>query len=285
MVSRGVRRIAILLPAVVAVLVAGLLIYAHLEARRAPLIRRATVALSDWPAGAPPLRVMLLSDIHMGNSTMDAERLGRIVEGVNALHPDLVLIAGDFVAGHAPHSAESQAAALKMELARLRSRLGVVAVFGNHDHWTGQAQVSAALAEAGVTTLQNDAVERGPLAIAGVADAHTHQQNIAATWARLRPLPGARIVLTHAPEVVRELPRDATLVLAGHTHCNQVVLPLVRPLRPSRRHPYVCGLYHDAGRTIVVTGGLGTSVAPLRLGAPPDEWLLTLGPVGGRPAG
>ena len=120
--------------ALLAVALAG---YAFLEARRDPVVRRATIALPLWPAGSPPLRVVLLSDLHAGNLSTGVDRLTRIIAQVNSLRPDLVLIAGDFLPGHNPISGARARLTLR-PLAGLHARLGVVAAPGNHDHWTGR---------------------------------------------------------------------------------------------------------------------------------------------------
>ena len=75
-----------------------------------------------------------------------------------------------------------------------------------------------------------------------------------------------------------KLPRDVSLMLAGHTHCGQVSLPLVGALMTASDYGqrYVCGLVSENGRTLIVTAGLGASNLPARIGAVPDMWLLTL---------
>src|SRR5687768_10853594 len=62
-----------------------------------PEIRRASIPMPGWPAGAPPLRALLVSDIHVAGPDMPPERLAAIVDSINRLEPDLVLIAGDLV--------------------------------------------------------------------------------------------------------------------------------------------------------------------------------------------
>ena len=250
------------------------------NARADPVVRRATIALPDWPEGAPPVQVALLSDIHFGGLVMDRGRLDRIVAQVTALRPDLIVIAGDFINGHDPATARASRRALGASLARLGAPLGVVAVAGNHDHWTDMGAVRGALSAGGVTLLSNAATARGPLAIGGVDDEHTHHANLTATTAAMRRLPGARVLLSHTPDIVAGLPADVTLALVGHTHCGQVVLPVIGPpVMPTRSGKrYICGMVRDGARRTVVTAGLGTSGLPVRLGAPPDLWLLTLGP-------
>lgn len=256
----------------------GFYLYARAEARFDPIVRTATVKLPNWPAGVTPVRAVLISDIHIGSHAMDADRLDRIVGQINALQPDIVLIAGDFIYGHDADGAQKLGPALVAPLKKLHPPLGVVAVLGNHDHWTGPGEVSALLAQAGVTVLVNDVTARGPITIGGVDDDFSGHANIAATMARLRPFAGARVILTHSPDIAPRLPRDARLLLAGHTHCGQGVLPIYGPVTSVShfKDHYRCGLVLDPGLAVIVTGGLGTSGPPLRFGAPPDLWLITL---------
>lgn len=263
--------------------VAGLALmgYSFAEARRDPVVRRAAIALPDWPAGAAPVRAVLLSDVHIGTAAMDAARLDRIVDQVNALRPDIVLIAGDFIYGHAPDSASRLGEPMVAPLSRLRAPLGVVAALGNHDHWTGPAAVRDQLRRAGATVVaDNAAIVLGPLALGVAGDDFTGRANLPATVVAMRRLAGARVILTHSPDIAPNLPDEVSLLLAGHTHCGQVVLPLLGPVSEvSRFGPrYRCGVRREGGRTVVVTAGLGTSGGPFRLGAPPDLWLLELGP-------
>jgi len=149
-------------------------------------------------------------------------------------------------------------------------------VLGNHDWWTGPIAVVAALRAAGVTVADNRVVSRGPLAIAAFGDTYTHHDRIVPVLAQLRRASGAQIALTHGPELSGMLRTGPPLVLAGHSHCGQVVI-LGHALGTQPYPPrYRCGIVREAHRTTIVTGGLGTSVAPVRLGAPPDLWLLTL---------
>lgn len=255
-----------------------LLAWGYRGATAEPVVRTATVHLPRWPVGAPAVRVALLSDVHAGNLAMGPRRLTRIVGQVNGLRPDLILIAGDFFPGHEPVDAASAMARLA-PLKALRARLGVVAVPGNHDHWTGMAAVRAALGNAGIVLIANTAQVRGPLAIAAVDDMFSGHADVLRTTAAARRLPGARLVLTHSPDIAPQLPADFPLLLAGHTHCGQVVMPLAGSLADDRYYArrYRCGVIREPGRALIVTGGLGGSL-PARFGAAPDVWLLTLGP-------
>jgi predicted MPP superfamily phosphohydrolase len=274
------RRRLILAFAVVGALAAAAFAVGVWNARADPVVRRAQIGLGDWPAGAAPVRVLVMSDIHLGSFAMDETRLSRIVAQANALSPDLVLIAGDFINGYGAEDAMRVRDALARALAPLHAPFGVIAVAGNHDHGTSMAVVADALRRAHVTLLSNRAVARGPLAIGAVDDDYSRFDDLPATLAALRRVAGARIILSHSPDLAPRLPADASFMIAGHTHCGQVQLPVIGPpfvpLRTHRR--YLCGLRRERGRTVLVTAGLGTSDAPIRWHAPPDLWLVTFGP-------
>lgn len=246
------------------------------QARSAPRVRETTVVLPDWPAGARPVTVALLSDLHVGSLSMDKARLARIVAQVNALHPDLVVLAGDFIAGHTP--ADADAAPQLAPLGGLTAPLGTVAVLGNHDYWTDPARVAATLSHAGVTLLANTAVKRGPLVIGGIDDEPTGHDRMGATVVAMRSLPGAKLLLGHSPDSAPAMPTDIALMLAGHTHCGQIVLPFAGAVHTASRYGrrYACGVVREGARIVVIGAGLGTSVLPFRLGAPPGLWLVRL---------
>lgn len=271
--------------AVLALSALALLAFGYLSAIRDPVVRRAKVELSDWPAGAPPVSAILISDIHVAGPDMPPERLRRIVAGINALRPDLVLIAGDLVSDKRPATRHYPTDIAIAPLGALRPRLGTIAVLGNHDHWRSAEDSRRALRKAGITLLDNEAVRIGPLVVGGLDDAFTDHADPARTVAAMRALPGARIMLSHSPDPFAELPPEIGFTAAGHTHCGQVSLPLIGPLVTFSDYGnrYACGLIRERGKSLIVGAGLGTSVLPLRIGAVPDMWLIELGPV--RPGG
>lgn len=257
--------------ALLAVVLAG---WGYRTARADPVVRRMTVALPGWPAGAAPVRVLVWSDLHLGNLATDEARLTRLVARANALRPDLVVLAGDYVAGHKRDDADV-APGLAV-LGRLRAP--VVAVMGNHEYWTDAPRVRAVLERAGVTVLANGAVRRGPLAVGGIDDMVNRRADVAATAAAMRGVGGAPLLVSHSPDIAPRLPADMPLLVAGHSHCGQTVLPLFGPPVEVTQARYRCGPVREGGRLTIVTAGTGTSVLPLRWAAPPDWWLLTLGP-------
>lgn len=260
------------------------------EAELPPIERHVRLALPGWPETSAPMRIALVADIHFGDRVMDAARLNHVVEQVNAARPDLVLLAGDFV-GDANRAHVLASLPLWVgPLAKLRATYGVIAVLGNHDHWTVPRGTAAALEKAGVTVLANAAARRGAVTILGVDDVFSRHADLARTIASARGLGGFPVIVTHSPDLANQpLAGQFPLMLAGHTHCGQVVLPVIGPVITSlplfsgRRiydPRYRCGVIRKGAQTIVVTAGVGTGSSPIRLGAPSDWWLVELGPAG-----
>lgn len=235
----------------------------------------------DLHLAAPiePVSIVLLSDIHVAGPDMPPERAQRIVAQINALHPDIVLLAGDFVSDRAVASAHYSTHDAIAPLAALRPRLGTIAVLGNHDHERGAAAMRRALQAAGIATLTNTARRVGPLAIGGMDDATTDHADMPATLAAMQRVGGLPVLLTHNPDPFAKLRGKVRLMLAGHTHCGQVRLPVIGALTYGSNYGarFGCGIVHEKGRVLVVGAGVGTSELPIRLGAPPDMWRITIG--------
>lgn len=215
---------------------------------------------------------------------MPPNRVARIVAQINGLHPDLVVATGDFVSANFLHIDYSPEQALK-PLASLHARLGTYAVLGNNDYDTGGQQVAMALRHAGVRLLVNQVADVGPLALAGIDGRIFHERREwaarrAFVYSRLKNRSGPKIVLFHRPDEFHWAPEWIDLALAGHTHCGQIVLPVLGALETGSDfgNRYLCGIIREDGKLMIVTGGLGTSEVPLRIGAPPDLWVIDLGP-------
>ncbi|MEZ5655866.1 MAG: metallophosphoesterase [Sphingobium sp.] len=278
MVRRHWRLIALIATAI------GLALLWHMYslATSDPVVRQTTVAVDD-PHGllARPIRLALISDTHVSGPDMPPERLARIVASVNAQKPDIILLAGDYLGNDKPFGKRYAVAKAIAPFAGLRAPLGVLAVLGNHDYWNGAGPaVKQALRASGVTLLENQAVRLGPLAIGGVDDLINGKPDVSGTIKRARTLGGIPVIFAHEPDIF-VIRRDfKPLMLAGHTHCGQVSLPWIGPLwLPSKvGAAYPCGRYDENGRTLIVTGGVGTSGLPIRLGVSPEFSIITLVP-------
>lgn len=244
-----------------------------------PVVHRDTVVL---PGLSQPVTIALISDIHVAGPDMLPDRLTRIVAQINALHPDMVVITGDFISDKvfATHTVSDSDAIDPLK--GLHSRWGTWAVMGNHDYARDDGSDHWVMHGAHVNLLRSWAHRVGPVTLVGYDDAVTGHARPLATAAAAHALPGPYVALSHSPEIIDRLPADIHVLLAGHTHCGQIQVPFygIVVKDPDVDWRYVCGRVDDPGRTTIVTAGLGTSGIPLRFGVRPEIRLITLVPPG-----
>lgn len=248
------------------------------NARALPLVREVKLILPSTDPMSEPIDIVLMSDIHMGTAAMSQHRLQTIVSGVNRLAPDIVVMAGDFIDARGHKKGNRALAQLEPALASLRPRIGSIAVLGNHDHWSDADGVRRVLSRAGIALLENDARRIGSVTFGGVDDPYTKRDRVEDTVCAMRRFDGPRVFVAHSPDVAPRLPADIALLLSGHTHGGQIVLPIKGAILDVADPRYRCGVIADPDRTVIVSAGLGTSTLPLRFGAPPDIWRITLLP-------
>lgn len=259
-------------------------------------VQRWQLRPAGWTAG--PLRIVMVADLHAGAPQMDEARVARIVAAAQALAGDLVLLMGDYRAAHPFQTRHVPIEATAPILARLRAPLGVWAINGNHDWWDdaaaqtrGQGPIHSAevLEAAGIPVLVNRAVRLGQGAgafwLAGL-DSRVAILRSRGKARRRDDLPGALAQVTdaapvllaaHEPDIFPEVPERVALTLAGHTHGGQINLFGWRPVVPSRYGArYAWGHVNEGGRDLVVSGGLGCSSLPIRLGVPPELTVIEL---------
>jgi predicted MPP superfamily phosphohydrolase len=233
-----------------------------------------------WQADQP-LRVAVIADIHTGAPHIDLDKVSQVVRRTNALKPDLILLAGDYVIQGVLFGRFVPPEQTANRLGALRARYGVYAVLGNHDWWFNGNRVRKALQGVGINVLENEAVPfnlpSGRIWIAGIADDTTRNPQPVRTLANIQrgePV----IVFTHDPAIFPDVPDRVLLTLAGHTHGGQIYIPwigaIITPGRAPLRHAY--GLIREAGKAMYVTSGIGTSILPIRLNMPPEIALIKI---------
>lgn len=246
--------------------VAALSLIALVQGMRAPVVRSYEVHLAGLPPEQDGTVVVLLSDMHLG--TMLGERwLDARLRQVQALRPDLIVLAGDIVEGD-----DQSERALLPALRRLQAPLGVWAVTGNHELHFGAGYTPGVLEEAGVHLLRDRWVELRPgLVLAGVDDLTSRRRSSPDLAAFVdRALAGhpssATLFVSHSPWQAERAAQDgASLMLAAHTHGGQIwplgyLVELV--------YPMLGGEYNVAGMPVIVCRGTGTWGPRMRLWRP-----------------
>jgi predicted MPP superfamily phosphohydrolase len=243
--------------------------YGYLYGREALELTQATVAVDGLPAALSGLRIGLMTDVHR-SQWVAHDDVRRAVSLMMSASPDLIVLGGDYVTWGDRHyvgpSAES--------LSGLSARFGVFGILGNHDD---DHDMPAALAKQGVQMLRDArtrlVINGEPLELAGIRFWTKRPSDIATV---LKGAKGPVILLAHDPRRLSEAAAlNIPLVLSGHTHGGQVVLPVLGAVA-ARKFPVVAGVGRRQRTTMFVSRGLGTVYVPMRVNCPPEVALLTL---------
>ncbi len=273
----------------------GLTSYAlAIEPRFRLVVTRYRLTLPNWPADGRPLRMAVIADIHACDPWMPLSRVVEIVSVANSLEPDVMLLLGDYVPGlRRFRTAVVPPGKWGRALADLSAPLGVYGVLGNHDWWHDLDGARRAFADNNLPLMENDVVRLEPkdgpaVWLIGLGDQLAHpigdgvfrgEDDLPGALARI-PEDGVPIVLmAHEPDIFPRVPARVSLTVSGHTHGGQVELPFIgRPVVPSEYgQRYAYGHVVEGGRNLIVSGGLGCSILPIRLGVPPEIVLIELG--------
>ncbi|MFL5574600.1 MAG: metallophosphoesterase [Gemmatimonadaceae bacterium] len=255
-------------------------------------LTRVDVPVADLPSALDGYTIAVLSDLHCGPAAPPAY-VARAIALARSTSPDLVALVGDYAVSirRTPRLNERwYGAAMRALDAPLRSLCppdGVLAVLGNHDHYFDADAVARWLGALGARVLVNDsvAVRRGDatLVIGGVDDAREGYVDPDGGCAG-QPADAPTIVLAHNPDAVLALGagRRIDLVVSGHTHGGQVVLPVIGAIST---HALVCTRHAASGwvpndrAPLFVSRGVGVQHPP-RIGCPPEVVVLKLRAVG-----
>jgi predicted MPP superfamily phosphohydrolase len=234
---------------------------------RTPVVREYEVHLPGLPRERDGLVMVQVSDMHIG-SLIGHQWTTRLVEQVNAMHPDVVVLVGDILDGNVDRIRPAVQA-----LGRLKAPLGIYGVTGNHEYYAGVDHCVEVLEEFGVKMLRDHSREVVPgLVMAGVDDLTARIQFRKGDNALERALDrrpeGATILLSHSPMRVEEAAKlGVNLMLSGHTHNGQI-WPFKYLVK--MRYPHVSGRYDVNGMPIIVCRGTGTWGPRMRLWRPSE---------------
>jgi hypothetical protein len=250
----------------------GTLAHGYLYERHHLELTRETLHVSGLPHALAGLRIGFLTDFHR-SETVSHELVDRSVRMVMAEAPEMIVLGGDYVTWGDRRFVGPVADAL----APLAAPAGVFAILGNHDD---DRDMPAALTAKGFVVLRDVRTRlmvRGEtLDLAGIRYWTRKASDIAHV---LRGAAPNVFLLAHTPMRLAEAAAlSVPLVLSGHTHGGQIVLPGVGAIA-AREFPVIAGLGRREGTTIFVSRGVGTVYIPVRLNCPPEVAILTLQPI------
>ncbi|WP_315730145.1 MULTISPECIES: metallophosphoesterase [unclassified Bradyrhizobium] len=270
-----------------------------------PLVRLQVADYHVQPARWPErlqLKIAAIADLHACDPWMSLAHIEEIVARTNSLHPDIIVMLGDYVAGHRHIIQRIEAPAWASVLAGLKAPLGVHAILGNHDYWDdhevqragrGPTVARRALEAIGIPVYENDAVrlvkDGQPFWLAGLGDQLAYMparrfrpvnrigvDDLATTLRKVTD-DAPIVLLAHEPDIAAHVPQRVSLQLSGHTHGGQVRLLGWAPIVPSRYGNKLAYGHTQMACDVVVSGGLGCSIMPVRIGVPPEIVQVTVG--------
>jgi predicted MPP superfamily phosphohydrolase len=258
-----------------------LLVLGYIGTRRL-VVRRVDVEVPELPIEFDGLRIVQLSDLHIGPHT-NRRFLERVVKTARSLQPDIIAVTGDLVDDRA-----EDVAVYVRALGSLEAPLGVYMIPGNHDVYAGWEEVEVSLREARLGTVLVNEVElvhRGgaTLALVGTGDpaggargSSRAAPDVDRALSRV-PARATTIAFAHNPALWPALAaRGVALTLSGHTHWGQFALPKLGWSLASPFLEHAMGAHTEKGALLYISPGTGYWGIPFRLGAPPEVTLVTL---------
>ena len=244
--------------------------------QRPAQLTRTVVRLNDLPAELDGLKIALVSVLHVSRRISAADMSARL-KPLRQTEADLVIFGGDL--GTQGSDGMELGARVLGGMAPQGARF---AVLGNHDQWIGARKASAELTAAHFRVLDDEGqlvrAGAGRIWVAGITNGYKRSGDIARAL-RGAPADTFVLLLAHSPDVILEpLAQRADLILSGHTHGGQVILPLTGPMACSSRvgPRYASGLFQVGVAKLFVTRGLGEVVTPFRVLCEPEIAVLEL---------
>ena len=251
-------------------------------------IRIVEYKMKDLPADLEEFKIAFVADIQADKYT-DEDRLQNFIDKVNSTNPDIVLIAGDLITSTPDYIKKSAEF-----VGRINSKYGIYSCVGDHDNWAYREdnprsikEITDALAEQDVEMVDNSKrdikVGNSDLCITFITNTYVETINEKVLDSLTYNDAGCdlKIFLTHQPRsylIEKAVEKDYNLLLAGHTHGGQITLafPFVYITPTMFETKYIRGDFWFDDMLLIVTRGLGMSLAPIRYNSTPEVTLITL---------
>lgn len=251
-------------------------------------INKFTYKKKDLPDVLNGFKVTLISDVQADRYT-DEKRLQKFIDKANSTKPDLILMGGDMITG-SPNYIRASAEMV----GKLKAKFGTYTCVGDHDNWAYRGdnhrsikEITGALAEVGIPMINNNNL------LLGIDSANINVTFVTNTYVEtinqklLDSLTGNnnnadfRIFVTHQPRnflIEKAVEKNFDLFLAGHTHGGQItfLFPFYNLSPTMVETPYMRGRFEFGSLSLIVTRGLGMSLAPVRYNSTPEVALITL---------
>jgi predicted MPP superfamily phosphohydrolase len=242
----------------------------------------------NLPEALNGFKITFISDIQADKYT-DENRLQHFIDKVNSTKPDLVLIAGDLITSTPDYIEESAE-----YVAKIKSKFGIYSCIGDHDNWAYRddtprsiKEITTALANKGIEMIDNSKrkikVGNSEICITFITNTYveTIDEKVLDSLTYDNNNCDLKIFLTHQPRnylVDKAIEKNYDLFLAGHTHGGQITLlfPFVYITPTMFETKYIRGDFQFGNLLMIVTRGLGMSLAPIRYNSTPEVTSIVL---------
>lgn len=245
-------------------------------------VEEVSIKIENLPESFNNTKIVHLTDFH---SYGFGKREKRVLEILEDIDPDFVFITGDFIDHRTKDISSCQG--FWSELGN-RYQGRVYSVLGNHEYWIDHIDASSIkklLEESGIVVLSNanEKIFQGDeyIYLLGVDDPHTGNDDLKKSAINTyENIP--KILLAHSPDIVNDLEslekENINLILAGHTHGGQIVIPFMKPYwTPTKnRGKYASGLFEINGINLYVNRGIGMAAYPIRFNCSPEITVIEL---------
>jgi len=242
----------------------------------------------NLPESLNGLKIALVSDIQADRHTND-DRLSNYIEKLNSTIPDLVLMAGDMITS-TPNFIKLSA----NQLSKVNAKYGVYTCVGDHDNWAYRGdnerslqEVTDALSDVNIPMINNDklvlGIDSANIEVTFITNTYVERvsEKILDSLTNNTSKADLRIFLTHQPREVminKAVEKNYDLYLCGHTHGGQItfLFPFYNLSPTMIETPYMRGEFNFGKMLMIVTRGLGMSLAPIRYNSAPEITIITL---------
>jgi predicted MPP superfamily phosphohydrolase len=232
-----------------------------------------SISINDPDVRSTSLSIAVIGDTHLREGHEPLAAFRELLLEVKAAQPDLVLLVGDYIFD--PKSEQLSAHREKIiNTMKLVDPIPRALVLGNYESWSNANNWLAEFERLGVDVMENEVnvleTAEGPVCVRGLGDKFSSRFGYVDYPVDCKSMP--KLTITHDPAGAFDR-RVKGLVIAGHTHCGQVSLPVIGALWVPTDAPSFaqCGLYEAGDMTVFVTSGVGTAIVPLRYGAQ-SQW-------------
>lgn len=263
---------------VIFIILLAIILYARYVGTMGFITKEYKVKDKDIPEDFDGIKIVHFSDLHYKRA-INTEKIESIIDEINLINPDIVVFTGDLVDRDTPLSKKDYNTLTNL-LSKINSKYGKYAVMGNHDYYKDSEKILDIFEGSNFKYLENSydiiySKNKEKIFIGGLGNVSYKLDDLSKLMdtEELKDEDMYKIILVHEPDITDKIVKDysVNLILAGHSHNGQILLPLIGPLyTPKNAKKYYDNYYHLGDTELYISSGVGVSSINYRLFNPPS---------------